>query len=63
MKRIYRSRTDKMIFGICGGVGEAYGIDPNLIRIVVVFLGLATAVLPVIITYIVARLLLPAARA
>jgi phage shock protein C len=51
-----------MIFGICGGVGEAYGIDPNLIRIVVVFLDLATAVLPVIVTYIVARLLLPPAK-
>ncbi|MCU0914891.1 MAG: PspC domain-containing protein [Planctomycetes bacterium] len=62
MKRVYRSRTDKMIFGICGGIGEAYGIDPNLIRIVVVFLDLATAVLPVIVTYIVARLLLPPAK-
>ena len=59
MKRVDRSRTDKKIFGICGGVGEAYDIDPNLIRIVVVFLGLATALLPVIVTYIVARFLLP----
>jgi phage shock protein C len=62
MKRIHRSRTDKMIFGICGGIGEAYNVDPNLLRILVVFLGLATAVLPVIVTYIVARFLLPPAR-
>ena len=63
MRRVYRSRTDKKIFGICGGIGEAYNLDPNLLRIVVVFLGLATALLPVIVTYIVARLLLPPADA
>ena len=62
MKRVYRSRTDKMIFGIGGGIGEAYNFDPNLLRILVVFLGLATAVLPLIVTYIVARFLLPPAR-
>jgi phage shock protein C len=62
MKRAYRSRTDKIIFGICGGIGEAYNLDPNLIRIIVVFLGLATALLPVIVTYVVARFLLPPAR-
>ena len=63
MRRVCRSRTDKKIFGICGGIGEAYNLDPNFLRIVVVFLGLATALLPVIVTYIVARLLLPPADA
>jgi len=61
MKRVYRSRTDKKIFGICGGIGEAYDIDPNLIRIVVVFLALSTGLLPMIVTYIVARFLVPPA--
>ncbi len=62
MKRIYRSRTDKKIFGICGGIGEAYDIDPTLIRIIVVFLALATGLIPMIITYIIARLLMPPAE-
>ncbi len=61
MKRIYRSRTDKKIFGICGGIGEAYDIDPTLIRIVVVFLALATGLLPMIATYIIAKFLIPSA--
>jgi phage shock protein C len=61
MKRVYRSTTDKKIFGICGGIGEAYNIDPNVVRIIVVFLALVTGVFPMILTYIVARLLLPAA--
>lgn len=61
MKRIYRSRTDRKIFGICGGIGKAYDIDPNVIRIVVVFLCFLTGLIPLIVTYIAARLLLPEA--
>ncbi|MCX5646912.1 MAG: PspC domain-containing protein [Phycisphaerae bacterium] len=62
MKRVYRSRTDKKIFGICGGISEAYNIDPTLIRIIVVFLALSTALLPMVLTYIVARLIMPETR-
>jgi phage shock protein PspC (stress-responsive transcriptional regulator) len=62
MKRVYRSRTDKKIFGICGGIGEAYNIDPTLIRIIVVFLALSTGLLPMIATYIIARFLMPPAQ-
>ena len=29
MKKIYLSRTDKKIFGVCGGIGQAYEIDPS----------------------------------
>jgi phage shock protein C len=59
---VYRSRTDKKIFGICGGIGETYNIDPTLIRIIVVFLALATGLIPMVITYIVARLIMPPAK-
>lgn len=60
MKRVYRSRTDKKIFGICGGIGEAYDIDPNFLRLIVVFLALTTGLLPMVVTYIIARFLVPA---
>ena len=33
-KRVYRSRNEKVIAGICGGLGEYFGVDPVLIRIV-----------------------------
>jgi phage shock protein C len=33
MRRLYRSREDRMIAGICGGMGEVYNIDPTLIRL------------------------------
>ena len=34
VKKLYRSRKDRMIAGICGGIGEIYSIDPTMIRLV-----------------------------
>jgi phage shock protein C len=59
MKKLYLSRKDKKIFGVCGGIGEAYDIDPTLVRLVVVFLAFATAILPVLLTYLVAWAIVP----
>jgi phage shock protein C len=33
-KRLYRSRTDRKIAGICGGFGTYFGVDPVIFRIV-----------------------------
>ncbi len=33
-KKIYRSESDRMIAGICGGIGEYFDIDPTLVRII-----------------------------
>ena len=41
-KKLYRNRTDKMIAGVCGGLGKYLAIDPTLIRllfVLVVLLG------------------------
>ena len=38
MKRLYKSRKDKVISGICGGIGEYFGIDPVLVRVIAVLL-------------------------
>lgn len=61
MKRLQRSLKDKKIAGICGGMGETYGFDPTLIRLGVVFMGIATAVLPLLFTYIVGWIIIPQA--
>ncbi len=37
-KRLYRSMTSRFIAGVCGGIGEYLGIDPTIIRIIVVVL-------------------------
>lgn len=35
-KKLYRSRTDRKIWGVCGGLGEYFDIDPTLVRIIAV---------------------------
>lgn len=32
-KKLYKSETDKMLFGVCGGLGEYFDISSTLIRI------------------------------
>jgi Putative stress-responsive transcriptional regulator len=34
MKKLYRSRNNRRIFGVCGGLAEYFGVDPVLIRII-----------------------------
>lgn len=36
MKRLYKSRKDKMIAGVCGGLAEYFDVDPVLVRILFV---------------------------
>ena len=38
-KKLYRSREQAMLAGVCGGIGEYFEIDPTLVRLVWVVLG------------------------
>ena len=38
-KRLTRSKTNRKIFGVCGGIGEYFNVDPTLIRILWVIAG------------------------
>lgn len=40
-KRLLRSRDNKMLFGVCGGVAEYLNIDPVIVRLLIVLLTLA----------------------
>lgn len=33
-KKLYRSRIDAKVAGVCGGIGEYFGIDPTVVRLV-----------------------------
>ncbi|MGM0548646.1 MAG: PspC domain-containing protein [Bacillota bacterium] len=44
MKKLYRSRENKKIAGVCGGLAEYFDLDPNLIRIGVFLLGLMSGI-------------------
>ena len=33
-KRLYRSKTDKKLCGVCAGVADYFGIDPTIVRVI-----------------------------
>ena len=57
-KKLYRSRKNKMLCGGCGGLGEYLGIDPTVVRLLVVLLSLSSVGMGVII-YFVAAFIIP----
>ena len=40
-KKLYRSKKNRMIAGVCGGLGDYFNIDPTLVRLLFVLIGLA----------------------
>jgi phage shock protein C len=58
MKQLYLS-DNKKLFGVCGGLGEYFESDPTLIRLAWIVLTVLTCVVPGIIGYIIAALVIP----
>jgi phage shock protein C len=59
MRHLYLSKKQKKIFGVCGGIGELFDMDPTLVRLLVVFLCFSTAIIPVVLTYLIAWAIVP----
>jgi phage shock protein C len=60
MKKLYLSQ-DKKLSGVCGGIGEYFDIDPSLIRLGWILMTILTGVVPGIIAYFVAAIVIPGA--
>jgi len=58
VKRLYRSRDERMVAGICGGLGEYFGLDPTLVRLIFVF-GTIFSVSGLFWAYIIMMLVVP----
>ncbi len=56
-KRLYRSRKDRLLGGVCGGIAEYFGVDPALVRIIAVLLIVAGG--GAILAYVLAWFLIP----
>ncbi len=56
-KRLYRSRNERMIGGVCGGLGEYFGIDPTLVRVLFVTFALIGG--SALIAYIIMLIIVP----
>ncbi len=58
MKKLLRSNTNRVFFGVCGGIGEYINLDPTIVRLIFAFLALSGMS---IIVYIVMALVIPQA--
>lgn len=59
-KRLYKSRKNKMIDGVCGGIAEYFNMDPTIVRIIAVIIGCIKGA--GIIAYIIACFVIPYAE-
>ena len=59
MKRLYRSKNDRMLCGVCGGIGEYLDIDPTLIRLL---WALAACSITGLVVYVIAAVIIPAEK-
>ncbi|WP_178042414.1 PspC domain-containing protein [Frisingicoccus sp.] len=59
MKKLYRSRDNRVLCGVCGGIGEYLDVDPTIIRLLCLLLGFTGTGLFV---YIVAAIIIPEER-
>lgn len=57
MKKLYKSKTDKKLCGVCGGIAEYLGVDSTLVRLGVVALSLFA--FTGVIAYIAAAIIIP----
>jgi phage shock protein C len=60
IRQLRRSRTNRRLAGVCGGLGDYFGIDPTLVRIIFVLLGLPGGA-PGIVLYLILWLIMPEA--
>lgn len=57
-KRLTKS-NNKVFLGVCGGLADYFGIDPTIVRLIVLVLLVLTGFFPVGLIYIVAALIMP----
>lgn len=55
-RKIYRSGTDKMLCGVCGGIGNYFNIDPTIVRLAWAIVALGG---PGVLVYILAAVIIP----
>jgi phage shock protein PspC (stress-responsive transcriptional regulator) len=56
---LYRSRSHKMIAGVCGGLADWLGWSPNLVRILYVVISIASVAFPGIFAYVILWIVMP----
>lgn len=59
MKRIYRSKTQRMLSGVCGGLAQYLNCDPTIIRLIWALVSLFSTGIPGLIIYVICAVVIP----
>jgi phage shock protein PspC (stress-responsive transcriptional regulator) len=60
MNKLYRSRTDSKVAGLCGGIGQYLGIDSTIVRLLMIVLALFSFG-TIVLIYLIACMIVPKA--
>jgi phage shock protein C len=58
-KKLIRSRAERKIAGVCAGLAQYFDLDVSLVRMLYLFITLATGVCPGVVTYLLAWFIVP----
>lgn len=58
-KKLYRSKTDVKISGVCGGIAEYFGIDSTIVRVLWVLGSFLTALMFGLLLYVIYVFIIP----
>ena len=58
-KKLYRSQKDKVLFGVCGGLGQYFGVDATILRLLSILVIVFTGLFPGVFVYLLAALVMP----
>ena len=59
MNKLYRSKKNRIIAGVCGGIGEYFKIDPTLVRLLWLLISMVSAGVGGLVAYIIAWIIIP----
>jgi phage shock protein C len=57
--KLVRSRPERKIAGVCGGLAQYFDLDVSLVRLLCIFIALATGICPGVVTYLLAWIIVP----
>ena len=58
--RLTRSKSERMLLGVCGGIAQWLGWDPTIVRVAYVLISICSAAFPGIFVYFILALVMPA---
>jgi phage shock protein C len=58
-KQLYRSRTNRMVTGLCAGLGEYFNVDPSIVRLLFVLAFFVGLHFGIVLVYLIMAIIIP----